>query len=414
MTAPGNAVGLGPVSRTRFRWLAGFCFIACLLLAVLWYRGTKPATAPPVEVPGEGLSGDPEIAAAIETARAAVIREPSSAAAWGNLGQILHVHNLVSPALACYEKAEQLANQDARWPYLRGVILSNGQDPKLAIPHFRRAAELGLEKLPQFRLGELFLDQGDFDQAASTLDLLLAKDPNSQRLQLDLARQALARGDAGGCLRQLDAMGDVPAARRRVCSLRLAAYRKLGDEPAAGREQLALAQLSDDPPWPDPLLDQLLLHEAGLRARIRQARELVGNGAGQAALTLLIRTVCDYPDAEEAWTTLGRTMAVMRESAIAKECYLKSVELAPGRVDLWLSLGQLRQDQKEYARAIDDYRKAIQLQPVNAEAHFKMGRCFEEMGDRASAIEAYRRALHDRPGFPAAQEHLAALQGNTN
>lgn len=396
-------------SRSRRRvWLA-FAALGCLAIVaavLLWPKGTQ---APPPQVPGEGLvATDAEIATAIEAARAEVFQKPNSAAAWGKLGQVLQVHNFLEPALNCYAEAERLDARNPNWPYFRGTIYQVGVEPARAIPELRRAAELGgAEQLPRLRLSEILLDQGQIDEAAEVLQKVLAEIPNSPRGHIRFAQVAAARQDWKECLRHLDAAGDAPFARKQMSSLRLLAYQRLGHTQAAEREQRALAQLPDDPKWPDALLAQLGAVNVGMMARLRHAEQLMRTGQVQNGLTLLVATVCNYPQSDASWTAMGKSFAIVGNYPAAEDALLKAIELAPDTADIWLALGLVRQRAENPAGALECYQKAIRLKPTDAEAHYNAGECLAATGSHAAAREEYREALKYRPDYPEAKERLS-------
>jgi tetratricopeptide (TPR) repeat protein len=399
-----------PRPRRHLRlWLGVSACLGIVLLVLLWFWFGKPPT--PV-VPGEGLATtDPEILTAVEQAREAVFREPKSGKAWGKLAQVLHVHNFHAEALACYAEAERYSPHNSDWPYLRAAILLVGREPADAIPGLRRAVELGgNDPLPRLRLSEVLLDQGRFDEAAEELRRVLDADQQWPRVHVRLAQLAVARQDWSECLRHLDAVGDIAYARKQACSLRLIAEQRLGNAPAAQREQELLSQLPDDPPWPDPILDKLSGFQVGLMGRLGRAKELFRQGDADGTLSLLTQTVCDYPESDFAWALLGRALARAGDLPAAEETLWKSVELAPEKADVWTSLGFVRLSRQNPTGALDCYRVVIRLKPTDADVHCKVGQCLEATGDRSGALEAYRQALRYQPEFREARERLVKLE----
>ena len=132
-----------------------------MVLLLGWWVWFRPHT-PVLVVPGEGLPEvDPEIVEAIKNARAAVVRKPKSAAAWGKLGHVLAVHDFRAQALPCYVRAEELDPRNPDWPYLSAAIRLVEQQPAEAIPDLRRAADRdGPDQMLRIRLAEVLFDQG--------------------------------------------------------------------------------------------------------------------------------------------------------------------------------------------------------------------------------------------------------------
>ena len=115
--------------------------VALLLAAAAagGYFAWRPRPPAVPAVPTEGL--DPEVAAAIDEARAAVVARPRSAAAWGHLGLVLFAQDMYVPCVAPLAEAERLDAKDPRWPYFRGLALIL-QQPDEGIVLLERAAQL--------------------------------------------------------------------------------------------------------------------------------------------------------------------------------------------------------------------------------------------------------------------------------
>jgi tetratricopeptide (TPR) repeat protein len=374
----------------------------------LWFR-------PPIVVPGEALPElDPEIAAAVKSARAAVLAKPESAAAWGKLGHVLFVHDFRDQALPCYARAAELDGLNPDWPYLCAAIRLAGERPAGAIPDLRRAAEQdGPDQMLRLRLAEILLDQGQFEESDKEFQRVLQVNPASPRTHLGLAQVALARQDYPACLSHLDAVGDLPFLRKQSCSLQLLAHQHLGDKAAVERERDRLKTLPDDQPWPDPILEKVARCQVGLRGRTTRVFQILRAGQTEEALSLLARTIEDYPDSEMAWTAQARAFALLGRFSEAEEDLNHSLKLAPRNAEVWFTLGFVRLNRKNYPGALECFRTVIRLRPADAGAHCRVGECLEATGNRAGAIAAYQQALRSRPDYPEAREQLAKLQGGT-
>ena len=92
------------------------------------------------ELPKVDLAGvDPLIMEAIQTAEQKVRYNPRSGEAWGELATVLAVHDFASAADPCFVKAERFSPNEARWPYLRG-LMESGENPEVALSSFAKAA----------------------------------------------------------------------------------------------------------------------------------------------------------------------------------------------------------------------------------------------------------------------------------
>jgi cytochrome c-type biogenesis protein CcmH/NrfG len=393
------------------RWLLAALALALVLAGsgLLWYvHWRKPPPRPP-EVEGAGT--DPEVAAFLREARAAVLRQPNSAEAWGFLARGFHAHNFFPQALACYAEAERLDPANADWPYLRAEILAAGPEPAAALPALRRAVECApVEPLPRLRLGEELLEQGDADGASGQFRAVLAADAAEPRARLRLAQLAAWRQEWSECLRHLDAARATPPARKQACALRARADEALGDAAAAREQRRLLAAAPEDPPWPDAIVERSLSLSVGLPARINLATQLLDDHRAPEAVRLLEDTVRDYPDSAVAWDTLGRSLGGLGRFAEAERALLRSTELAPDSGEVWFFLGRARLEQGKFDGALTAFRTAARLKPTDTRTHCKIGECLAATGDRPGAAAAYREALRYQPDLAEAQAALARLR----
>jgi cytochrome c-type biogenesis protein CcmH/NrfG len=396
--------------------LAGALALAGAVPVVLWYFGWWSTTTRIPEIDLVGV--DPEVAEDIRQARDKVKREPKSGAAWGQLGAKFHAYRFHRQALTCYAQAEQLDPRSADWPYLSAVIHLAGPEPAEAIPLLQRAAERAARDhdhpLPRIRLGEVLLEQGRFEEAAEQFQLVLATWPEEPRAHLRLAQIRAERQQWQECLRHLEKAASSPAprvspARKHICALRLRAFEGLGDRVAAQTQRRLLAELPEDPPWPDEMVAQLVRAEAGVKARVQNAQEIMRSGQLDEAARLLQETVEKYPDSAQAWDKLGRVLAVLGSFAEAERALNRSLELAPQTGDVWSFLGQMRLEQKKFDEALSAFRKAAELKPADPQMHCLIGTCLAGKGDREGAARAYREALRFQPDHPEALAQLAKL-----
>ena len=136
------------------------------VVAVGWYRHTHPPVVAPPEVPEAAL--DPGVRSALSRAREAVLKNPNSGPAWGELGMTFRVHGFYPQSNACFLQAARFDPENPRWPYLIGLI-NLLFAPDDAVPHLRTAARLA--KTPEhrvairLRLAEALVERGETPEA---------------------------------------------------------------------------------------------------------------------------------------------------------------------------------------------------------------------------------------------------------
>jgi tetratricopeptide (TPR) repeat protein len=403
-----------PAPRRRWRRIrTGLAVLAVIAVAGLGtYLALRPAV-PPVPVI-DLTDADPAVAEAITAARTAAVQSPRSAGAWGRLAMTLHAHAYRTDATTCYAAAATLDTNDAVWPYLQGILLVDGPEPSAALSCLEHAARLTpANSLARLRRAELLLELGRTDEAGADFEAALVAAPDEARAAFGLARVAAARGQDDDVLRKVKAVADHPCARKRAAALAAAAHERLHDRDAADRERRRLGDLPEDMAWPDVALEQVASLQVGLRAALSKAPRLVQQGRLTDATDVLDAAVRNYPQSDEAWASLGKTLAAQRRLDEAEMALKQSLKLAPHRSSHWALLGALQQVRHRYAEAVEAYRQALAHNPTDAVAHYTLGQCLEEQGDRASAAEAYAQALRYRPDMVEARQRLAKLKGKS-
>src|SRR5262249_13877675 len=142
---------------------------------------------------------DPDVADLIRAARERVLREPRSAAAWGELAETLQYNELpdLEPVRACYREAARLDPADPTRPYLLGTLLQRS-DQDAALARLRRAAALAQQSdrynaAPLLTLAEQLLADGALDEAEALVRQAAGIDERDPRVQYDLGVLALRR-----------------------------------------------------------------------------------------------------------------------------------------------------------------------------------------------------------------------------
>ena len=335
------------------------------------------AVAPAIEPPSIAFDR-------LETALARRLRErvasvqaaPQSAEAWGFLGVALDVHEMFPEAVPCYEQAAALDPGDDRWPYFLGLCTSMG-DPAASLALFRRAAELRPGYAPtHFRIGHQHLLRNEYDEAAMAFGRALELDDGFVAARLGSAKVALARGDAAAARGELTRALEQGAVAGEVHALLAEAYRRLGDETAAG-EHDAIAGIDWAPePVPDPMKSDLWWTE-GVTLEWRRTR-----GRRYAARGELDKFVAEW-------------RAAMDDDPSSAEPHL---ELAAG----YVFIGKLDD-------ALASCDRALEIEPGSARAHSERGTVLSRLGRGEEATVAFRRALEIDPDMHEARGNLGGV-----
>src|SRR5262245_14350774 len=114
-------MGDEPVNR-KLALVVGLLVVAAVGYAIFKYTVSSGHSAGPPEIPADAT--DPPIRRVIAAKRAAVVADPRSDTAWGELGMAFDAHERWEQAQTCYERAMKLAPSDARWPFLLAELLN--------------------------------------------------------------------------------------------------------------------------------------------------------------------------------------------------------------------------------------------------------------------------------------------------
>jgi Flp pilus assembly protein TadD len=389
-------------------------FLAALALSsaiALWAWRRDPASIPPsVDLKG----ADPEVAHAIESARALVLATPHSGSAWGKLGMLYAVHDFDDPAKACFMKAEQLDPADMRWPYLHGMML-RASSPQEALPLLRRAAEHAEnDSTARLLLAETLLDENHPDEAEPYLRGVSDADPLRPRACLGLARLALKCNDPVAALALLREAVDLATAAKPIHTLLAEVHHRLGAEKDAREELRLLAKLPEEFSWPDPVMEQMWQLRAGVQAHVSYAGYCLQQGRHAEAADVLRRTVHEHAESYDAWLALGRILVQTRHYEEAVEALRKAINLRPNAFEPHFYLGTALHQQGDRRAAAEQYRQALHYKPGHALAHYNLGICYRELDDLEQAISALREAARCKPELATAHRELGVLLAKTS
>jgi tetratricopeptide (TPR) repeat protein len=393
--------------RTLLLLAAAFVSLAAAAAGYLWYRQSSAGDPPPaIDLTG----ADPEVARAVEAARAAAAQSPRSAAAWGRLGMVLAAHDYRREAEPCLARAEQLDPREPRWPYLRGLALLQG-NPEAAIPPLGRAADLCPDgpETPRLQLGEALLALGRLDEAEPLFEHTLRGSPQHPRAHLALARIALARDRPDEALEHLGPAAGHPGTRKAAQLLLAEVQQRRQDAAAADRARALAGRLPDDPPWPDPFVEEMMQLQQGRQARLARADRLLEQDRVPEAVALLRETAGEYPDAAWVWLALGRAYVQRGDVPAAEPAFRRALALEPDLIEGHFYLGVALFGRDDAAGAAASFRRATQLKPDYAVAHYNLGQCLLRIGDRAGAREAFATAVRCKPHYAEAHTNLGKL-----
>ncbi len=356
---------------------------------------TPSIPADPEGVPQPDMTDMEErVAERLEETRAAVLKNPQSATAWGQFGMVCHAHELWEEAAAAYRRAQQLDLTDARWPYYLGDVLSVvGTDLTASAKSFRRALDLNPGYAPaHMRLGKVLVADNQPDAAAKELRRALEIEPGLQPARVTLAQVQLARGKLENAedllervLREeprhaqaLSTLGQVFMRQGRRDEAREIAQRARG---------AAIYNLYDD-----PLMGQVVSEGVSSVLIWERAKAFLDNGDFEQAARGLQIVVDLLPDSPDAHNQLATALGHLNRPELSRRHLERVLTLDPARIKPRVQLAGLLIDYQKAGAAIPHLEQALQMDPDDAEALWLLGRAKVLSGDLQAGLESFARA----------------------
>jgi tetratricopeptide (TPR) repeat protein len=430
MTAAQNPQGRRPLGR-RKRWL-----LAGLLLAVVVMSGaialrcfrTSPSPPTPPEAKGDLL--EPAVVTAIEVIRDNVLKDPNSARAWGDLGEVFLANELEEESSVCFAEAERLDPSNPRWPYFQSGPLLNRGEREAALTYLVRAveryeAEGETATAPRLRLAETLLFLGRLDEAEVHIRRALDRQPEDPRVHFDLALLAISREDWETAHAHLLRCLGSPFTQQKARVQLAAVCSRLGDAPSADEFHTQAERLPPDRDWIDSFITEYLHFAKKKRKRYKLAEQFESAGRFRESVAVLRPLAADFPDDYLPQMTLGKILAQTGDYRGAEEALRKALHLAPEKVQTHYYLSYLllkkgeeagREGDSGRARAEELFREAASLarqalaiKPDYGYAHMALGLSLKHLGERAEALAALRQAVRCNPEFAELHFHLGEM-----
>jgi tetratricopeptide (TPR) repeat protein len=362
----------------------------------------------------EGVE-DEEVRQALEDARQVVMSQPDSADAWGNLAKVLLAHLYDRDADVCFAQAAALDPHDACWLYARGLIASK-RNPDKAPPLLRQALTAAV-CTPEYRsaacllLAETLLERGHLAEAEELYGEEQVRDPMSARAALGLGQIALARGESSVAAKFLLRARDSDFARKIASSHLAAAARASGDLKAAAAHDKEAALARGDRAWPDPLLDEILHLEVGLRGRERRVTRLEVQHRYAEAAQIHLHQLETKPTMQD-YLGAGLNLCRLRDYNRGLPLLREAVRLAPDSANAeytlalalysraerdWQNSPGADQLKQWFREAVQHARRATALRPDHAKAYLFWGLSLKYLGDFKAAIAPLQKGIACNP-----------------
>jgi tetratricopeptide (TPR) repeat protein len=369
-----------------------------------------------VEVPSPSTAGlEAPVAARFAEARAAVMREPRAAAAWGRYGMVLEAHERAEDAAACYAEAARLDPREPRWPYMQAMALAPVR-PEEAVACFEQSVVRDPRSaLIRQEFGDTLLQLGRTEEAITQHRAALEIDPNARRAILALAGEALRRGDDDEALRLLTRASELQFFDREVHAQLAVVYRLRGETERAERERL-LSSAYPPAHQPDPFRDPIVHEQASAQSMIERAHALMRAGRAEDAERALRAALAQRPDLAAIHSNLGAVLTSRGRYEEAEQVFEEASRRWPDDAALHGNYARLLAERGRGDLALARFEHALRINPNDPQARFNYGITLQMQGREPDAEAAYRAALEIDPVLAPAHNALAemlAARGDT-
>ena len=383
-----------------------------LTLVLLAGCGGTPA-AERVDLPdlAEGWESEPQVAAKIREARRRALEAPGEAAATGRLGMVFHAHDLHAEAVACYDRAAELAPEEVRWPQL-AALATAGTDFAASLPYFERAADLAAGQTGPdhaallIGYGDTLSQLGRDDEARRRYRQALEVDPRAAHALYGLARLDLARDEPEAALAGLERAASLEPWMGEVHSLLAQVYSRLGRPDEAELARLRAGALPKASRAPAATVAAMQAEAVSLQAIRRRGQRLAEQGRFAEAEAEFRRVLELTTASKRDLSNLGGALSGQGRHDEAIALYRQALELVPDDTLALNNLGLALAESGRLDEAAEHLARAVEIDPTYADAHHNLGLTRARQGNHAAAVEHYRAAIAANPSLAKAHNDL--------
>jgi len=392
-------------------------FVFCLLLAGAAGLHAEALVKP---LPNPDLSKlTPDVAKQLRDARTQFEKDKINlesevlGAGYAQLGALYFQAGLLDVADIAFYDANQLAPQDARWFYLRGVLANARKRSADARANFEAALALDQNYLPiRYRLADTLIELGDLDGAHKLLDVAFAQRKDIAVLPAMLRRLEIRQQRYAEAITHLQAALALEPQANALYKDLADAYTAQGNTSAAKDAQAKAGAMP--PSLADPLVAGIFGNVAPTSAPplsgtpLQQARQLLAQRRFALARDKVEELLKAQPEDAEALALAARLDALYGESTQAAGEAEHALKLAPNSANTNLSAGMVYEFAGDDAKARTHYQRALQADPKQPDARLLLGNALMRNGEFAQAAEQYRQLAAIAPANDNADARVAA------
>ncbi len=301
---------------------------------------------------------------------------------WLNKGNELYDLKRYEEALEAYNRAIQLAPNDALAYHNKGYALDDLKRYEEALEAYTRAIELDPnDAVTYYNKGYTLRNLKRYEEALEAYTRALELDPND----------AVTYYHKGTALRNLKRSKEALDAYARAIEL----------DPTYARAYTGKGIALDDLKRSE---EALVAYTRALELNPHDAVAYQGKG-------MTLRNLKHYEEALEAYNRAiqldstyvaaynGKSIALylLKRHEEALEVHNRAIEMKPNDADIYINKGNMLKNLKRYEEALKAYKRAIELNPSDAVAYYQRGIALRRLKRYDEALKAYNRAIELNP-----------------
>jgi tetratricopeptide (TPR) repeat protein len=353
-------------------------------------------------------------AKAEEAFRKVVALDPRHQEAYLHLGNLYERQKRMEEALEAFVNAAQInpnspggKSAQAKVPLLQGILLAQRGKAEEALTAFRQALRISPDPASiYFNIAQVYLGQGDFENAEAALTRTLQVDPKHQEALLNLGILYERQGKLEEALRVYETARDAQPASADGVNAAVSAHTVRGRIAAQeGKLEEAVAEIREavalQPKNPANHFNLALIY-------LQQNQLSEAEKAFDQVIAL-------DPSEGDAYLRLADVLEKSRREQEAIETYERLIALGQGplttqaQIRLHLLKGVLFGRQQRFDEARSEFEEVIRLDPKEKMGYFNLALAHLKAKDIYASAETLKKAVEVDPGDTAIRLRLAGL-----
>ncbi len=325
---------------------------------------------------------------------------------YGQLGYTLSAHEFRAAAATCYSNARVLEPENARWPYLLGVLEIENARLEEALVLLEDALDLAPDHLPTLlRIGNTALKMADAERAGRAFSAARHTAPDSAAALCGLGRLASLQGRLEDAVAAFERCLELQPSANRYHAALASALKRLGrsDEARSHVELYGTADVAFADPW----LEEIRRAGVGQDALLERATGALEREQWDAAQRLFEEAISADPQDQRARKGLATLRQRTGDLTGAETLYREILGASPNDALAHFNLASLLAQRGDAEQAITHFRSVVRIDPEDADARDKLSWLLEQQGRLEEALE--QRSSQALENLDGARLHQARL-----